>query len=55
MDLKNIERPAGNVPAREIPPLPGGGSWTFNESAWQWEESFPQGAGAANNTIDQEQ
>lgn len=22
--------------ARPIPPLPGGGSWRFDESAWSW-------------------
>lgn len=26
---------------REHPPLPGGGSWTFNEETWQWDSNDP--------------
>jgi len=22
--------------SRPIPPLPGGGSWSFDEAAWEW-------------------
>ena len=27
--------------ARPIPPLPGGGSWTFDEAAWAWVSNDP--------------
>jgi hypothetical protein len=26
---------------RPIPPVPGGGSWTFNETTWEWESNHP--------------
>jgi hypothetical protein len=26
---------------RPIPPLPGGGSWTFDETAWAWISNGP--------------
>jgi hypothetical protein len=28
-------------PQREIPPLPGGGSWHFDEEAWKWISNDP--------------
>ncbi|MDK6078927.1 hypothetical protein [Massilia varians] len=31
---------------REIPPMPGGGSWTFNEAQWAWISSDPAAAEA---------
>lgn len=26
---------------RAIPPMPGGGSWTFNEAQWAWISNDP--------------
>jgi len=26
---------------RAIPPMPGGGSWTFNEEQWMWISNDP--------------
>lgn len=26
---------------REMPPIPGGGSWRFNEADWKWESNNP--------------
>lgn len=26
---------------REIPPIPGGGSWTFDYQAWVWVSNHP--------------
>lgn len=31
---------------REIPPIPGGGSWTFNEAQWAWISNDPAAAEA---------
>jgi hypothetical protein len=50
--------------AREIPPLPGGGSWTFDEFAWAWvsndraqvvEDAQAVDADAQTTTIEEEQ
>jgi hypothetical protein len=38
MNEQNI---AAGAPQREIPPLPGGGSWTFDEAAWAWISNDP--------------
>lgn len=56
---------AGAIETRDIPPLPGGGSWTFDESKWAWvsndpvpaEEAAPAAAdeAAATTTTDEEQ
>jgi hypothetical protein len=27
--------------ARVVPPIPGGGSWTFNEEQWAWISNDP--------------
>jgi hypothetical protein len=27
--------------SHEIPPLPGGGSWRFNETTWAWDSNNP--------------
>lgn len=32
---------AAPAETREVPPLPGGGSWTFNEATWAWESNPP--------------
>lgn len=32
---------------RDVPPLPGGGSWTFNEATWEWESNAPAAMGDA--------
>lgn len=46
------------VPAREIPVPPGGGSWKFDESSWQWVSNdptptpTPETAGDGNATAD---
>lgn len=32
---------AAPAETREVPPLPGGGSWTFNETTWAWESNAP--------------
>jgi hypothetical protein len=49
---------------REIPPLPGGGSWRFDESAWNWVSNDPATAteatpaataDAVTTTIEEEQ
>jgi hypothetical protein len=45
---------------RPIPPLPGGGSWTFDEAAWEWvsNDPVPQAAAeqpaAADHTTSEE-
>jgi len=31
---------------RDIPPMPGGGSWTFNEAQWAWISNDPAPAPA---------
>lgn len=31
---------------RDIPPIPGGGSWTFNEARWAWISNDPAPAKA---------
>jgi hypothetical protein len=36
---------------REIPPLPGGGSWTFDEAAWKWVSNDPVPAEQAADAI----
>ncbi len=35
--------PKNPVP-RAIPPMPGGGSWTFNEEQWAWIGNDPASA-----------
>jgi hypothetical protein len=48
--------------ARDIPTPPGGGSWTFDEAAWQWKpndaapEQVPAttGVDTANTLTEQE-
>ncbi|WP_027864262.1 hypothetical protein [Massilia alkalitolerans] len=35
-----------NSDTREIPPMPGGGSWTFDEAQWAWISNDPVAAEA---------
>jgi hypothetical protein len=35
-----------NQNTRTIPPIPGGGSWTFDESQWAWISNDPAPADA---------
>lgn len=42
--------PANPAPVREHPPLPGGGSWKFNETDWKWESNDPVEPAAAAAT-----
>jgi hypothetical protein len=35
------EQTSAAQPQREIPPLPGGGSWTFDEDKWAWVSNNP--------------
>jgi hypothetical protein len=35
---------------RPIPPLPGGGSWTFDETSWKWISNDPVPAEPAEQT-----
>jgi hypothetical protein len=37
----NIEKPQTAPPDREIPPPPGGGSWTFVRDSWEWISNDP--------------
>jgi hypothetical protein len=37
-------------PAREHPPLPGGGSWTFDEATWTWVSNDPVAPEVAADT-----
>ena len=38
----NIDKTQTALPdAREIPPPPGGGSWTFDPDNWQWVSNDP--------------
>jgi len=34
---------------RPIPPLPGGGSWHFDETAWEWISNDPAPAAPATD------
>jgi hypothetical protein len=38
---KQNASPAENAPPRAIPPLPGGGSWRFDEPSWAWISNDP--------------
>lgn len=52
-----------SAPARDIPVPPGGGSWRFDEAAWDWVSNDPALAANAdvadvqstNTTAEQEQ
>lgn len=35
---------------RPIPPLPGGGSWRFDEQAWEWVSNDPAPVEASPET-----
>lgn len=35
--------------ARVVPPIPGGGSWTFNEVQWAWISNDPAAAQAPDD------
>lgn len=37
----NIQKQSAASIAREIPPMPGGGSWRFDEAAWEWVSTYP--------------
>jgi hypothetical protein len=37
----NIEKTQTVPPDREIPPPPGGGSWTFDRNSWEWISNDP--------------
>ena len=37
----NIEKTQTALPDREIPPPPGGGSWTFDRDTWEWISNDP--------------
>lgn len=40
-----MNTPNNSIP-RAIPPIPGGGSWTFNEEQWAWISNDPATAQA---------
>jgi hypothetical protein len=37
----NEQNTVASEPQKEIPPLPGGGSWTFDEASWAWISNDP--------------
>ena len=37
----NIDKTQVAPPEREIPTPPGGGSWTFDQAAWEWVSNDP--------------
>lgn len=41
---------AGAAEQRPIPPLPGGGSWRFDEAAWEWVSNDPAPANESTET-----
>ncbi|SFD83372.1 hypothetical protein [Massilia yuzhufengensis] len=38
----NIQKNQSGAPAaRDIPPMPGGGTFRFDEATWEWVSTYP--------------